>query len=281
MEGRRYQLSPEGMPLFATEFLSEDARVQQAHYDRVVADYVENLSYPHTQEYMHFLDEEFLNEIKDVSLGYTVELCCGRGEAFHLLQQHIEEGLGIDVSERMLKVAHQAFPKERFAFVQGDATRLPLQNRCVDTVIMLGGIHHVPDRRRLFAEIFRILKPGGYFCWREPVSDFFLWRWIRHVIYYISPALDHTTERPLTYKETVPLIEELGFDVQTWKTSGFLGFCLFMNSDVLVFNRLFRFIPGIRAITRMAVLIDKWSVRLPCLKRAGLQVVGVALKPSV
>jgi hypothetical protein len=36
----------------------------------------------------------------------------------------------------------------------------------------------------------------------------------------------------------------------SWKTYGFLGFCLLMNSDVLIFNRLFRFIPGIRAITR-------------------------------
>jgi SAM-dependent methyltransferase len=281
IEGRRYEISPDGIPLFATEYLSDEARIQQAHYDRVVTGYIANLSYPHTQEYMGFLDEELVSELKDGSLGYTVELCCGRGEAFYLLQQRIGEGLGIDVSERMLKVARQSFPKERFTFVQGDATRLPLQDQVVDTVIMLGGIHHVPDRHRLYSEILRILKPGGYFYWREPANDFFLWRWIRKVIYYISPALDHATERPLTYKETIPLMKGLGFDAKTWKTSGFLGFCLFMNSDVLVFNRVFRFIPGIREITQAAVFMDKWTVRLPGLKRAGLQVVGVAQKPGV
>ena len=53
-----------------------------------------------------------------------------------------------------------------------------------------------------------------------------------------------------------------------------------MNSDVLVFNRLFRFIPGIRFITRLAVNLDDLMVRLPGLSRAGLQVIGVAEKPS-
>ena len=51
-----------------------------------------------------------------------------------------------------------------------------------------------------------------------------------------------------------------------------------MNSDVLVFNRLFRFIPGIRALTRLAAKFDDWTVRMPGLRRAGLQVVGVAEK---
>lgn len=279
MEGRRYEFSTDGIPLFATIEISEDARIQQAHYDRVAACYIENLNYPHTQEYMRYLDDELLEDIAGKPLGFMVELCCGRGEAFHLLQDHIEKGLGIDISEHMLKAARQIFPRERFTFVQGDVTMIPLQDRVVDNLIMLGGIHHVPDRHRLFGEIFRVLKPGGYFYWREPVSDFFLWRWLRKVIYYISPALDHTTERPLTYQETVPLLEGLSFKLITWKTSGFLGFCFLMNSDVLIFNRLFRFVPGIRTLTRLAVFIDKWSVRLPGFARAGLQVVGVAQKP--
>ena len=53
-----------------------------------------------------------------------------------------------------------------------------------------------------------------------------------------------------------------------------------MNSDVLVFNRLFRFIPGIRSITRFAAYLDDLVVKLPGLSRAGLQVIGVAEKPS-
>jgi hypothetical protein len=52
-----------------------------------------------------------------------------------------------------------------------------------------------------------------------------------------------------------------------------------MNSDVLVFNRLLRFLPGIREITRWAARVDGWTLKLPGLAGAGLQVVGVAEKP--
>ena len=53
-----------------------------------------------------------------------------------------------------------------------------------------------------------------------------------------------------------------------------------MNSDVLVFNRLFRFVPGIRGIARAFAGLDRLTLRIPGLGRAGLQVVGVARKPE-
>jgi hypothetical protein len=53
-----------------------------------------------------------------------------------------------------------------------------------------------------------------------------------------------------------------------------------MNSDVLVFNRLFRFVPGIAALTRLSTRLDAWTSSLPGLARAGLQVIGVAEKPE-
>jgi hypothetical protein len=53
-----------------------------------------------------------------------------------------------------------------------------------------------------------------------------------------------------------------------------------MNSDVLIFNRLFRFVPGIRGFTRMMTHVDRMTLSLPGMSRAGLQVVGVAEKPG-
>src|SRR3990172_8685212 len=97
----------------------------------------------------------------------------------------------------MSEIARNDLPDDRFFFVQGDATMLPLRNRTIDNVVMLGGIHHVPDRVRLFREGGRILKPGGSFCFREPLNDFALWRALRKIVYRVSNALDHDTERPL------------------------------------------------------------------------------------
>ena len=63
----------------------------------------------------------------------------------------------------MLKTAQSEHAGRPFTFIQGDATTLPLADSVFDSVFMLGGIHHVADRRALFAEIARILKPGGAF----------------------------------------------------------------------------------------------------------------------
>jgi ubiquinone/menaquinone biosynthesis C-methylase UbiE len=43
----------------------------------------------------------------------------------------------------------------------GDATRLPVRDGAVDIVASYGAVHHVPDKRRLFSEIYRALAPGG------------------------------------------------------------------------------------------------------------------------
>lgn len=278
----QYRVSPSGIPLFAERPASLEAARQHDHYQKIADKYVENLGYPHTQEYMAYLDRAFLTHVIQSDLAETAEICCGRGELLELVgQQRIGLGVGVDISPKMLEAAQKRHAQhEGFLFVQGDATQLPLASAQFQSVFMFGGIHHVSDRRRLFEEIFRILRPGGRFYFREPVSDFFLWRWIRSIVYRLSPVLDGETERPLLWQDTVPILQRAGFRLRSWDTYGFLGFCLFMNSDVLVFNRLFRFIPGIRLMTRLSTRIDDLMSRLPGLRHAGLQVIGVAEKPN-
>ena len=85
-------------------------------------------------------------------------------------------------------------------------------------------------------------------------------------------------ERPLRFAETKDPLDAVGLDLLHWQTYGYLGFCLFMNSDVLIFNRLFRYVPGIRAITSVAVRVDDLVARVPGMRMRGLQVVGAAEK---
>ena len=277
-EGHQYALTPEGLPLFAAESSTEEAQAQGQHYDAIAPSYVQNLNYPHTQEYTAFLDRVLRDVVGEGPLGTVAEICCGRGEAFLLFGDRVDRGVGVDMSVAMLKLALSLHSAPRVSFVQGDATQLPLAGESFDTVFMLGGVHHINDRRSLFREVSRILKPGGVFYFREPVNDFLLWRWLRALIYRLSPSLDHKTERPLRWAETVPPLEALGMRCRHWSTHGFLGLCVFMNSDVLVVNRLFRFLPGIRKLTRLSVRLDETFTGLRPLQRAGLQVLGAAVK---
>ena len=93
----RYGITDEGIPLFAEQICSTDAKVQQQHYDKVADAYVTNLAYPHTQEYTAFLDRALLDVVRPGSLDTVAEICCGRGEAFQLLGDRIERGVGVDI----------------------------------------------------------------------------------------------------------------------------------------------------------------------------------------
>jgi len=207
---RRYRCNHAGIALFAQDNLSPQAQVQQRHYDKIASAYIANLEYPHTREYLAYLDGAVLEAVGQRELGTVAELCCGRGEALVLLGSRISRYVGVDISEQMLTATRALHSQPYTVFMQGDATRLPLAPACIDTVIVLGGVHHVPDRPALFAEIARILKPGGRFFYREPVNDFVLWRALRALVYRLSPLLDPATERPLIYGETVPVMERAG-----------------------------------------------------------------------
>jgi len=275
-QSQTYRMSASGIPLFGDAWLSHDAAVQRAHYERIARAYMVNIESRHTREYMKYLDRALEDMVSQAALGDVAELCCGAGEALQLLGNRVGRGIGVDVSPSMLEVARRRVRGESRLFVQGDATRLPLKDRQFDTVVMLGGIHHVNERDRLFAEVARILKPKGSFIWREPVDDFALWRLIRRGVYRYSPTLQADTERPLRLAETRFQLERAGFSLEAWRPLGFLGYCFLMNSDVLAVNRVWRFIPGAALLARLASRLDELLLGLPGLTSGGLLAVGLA-----
>jgi ubiquinone/menaquinone biosynthesis C-methylase UbiE len=277
---QQFPIDEQGILLFVNHTVSEDAERQRTHYDSVAAAYVTNLGYPHTQEYLAYLDNCLIKMIGDKALGTMAELCCGNGEAAELLKGRYQRLVGVDISAAMLRAAAKRHKDKPCGLLQADVTNLPLADATLDSVVILGGIHHVPDRIGLYSEVYRVLRPGGFFFWREPINDFFLWRWLRAIVYRLSPSLDHRTEAPLHLKDTSADLSRAGLQLAEWRPVGFIGFCLFMNSDIMVLNRLFRFVPGIRAITRAVARADDFLLRLRPLRFFGLLAIGHAVRPA-
>jgi ubiquinone/menaquinone biosynthesis C-methylase UbiE len=77
---------------------------------------------------------------------------------------------GIDFTEAMIEKAKINLEKTGFKnieFIQGEIEEMPLPDSSFDVVISNCVLNLVPDKYRAFAEIMRVLKPGGHFC----VSD--------------------------------------------------------------------------------------------------------------
>ena len=50
---------------------------------------------------------------------------------------------------------------ENVEFVEGEAERLPFDDESFDVVVSNGVIDLVPDKDAVFAELYRVLTPGG------------------------------------------------------------------------------------------------------------------------
>ena len=100
--------------------------------------------------------------------GATVlDLGCGAGTDLLIAAQMVGpsgRAIGIDMTPSMLERARQSAIEmglENVELREGLIESLPLEDESVDVVISNGVIDLVPDKDAVFAEVDRVLKPGG------------------------------------------------------------------------------------------------------------------------
>ena len=79
--------------------------------------------------------------------------------------------VGVDFARQMLGLGQEKLARRglarRVRLVQGDALRIPLASGSVDAATVAFGIRNVERPEAAFAEVFRVLRPGGRFACLE------------------------------------------------------------------------------------------------------------------
>jgi len=94
----------------------------------------------------------------------ALDIATGTGElAFEMVRQGARITVGADFCVEMLQVAKRkaALAAVNVGLAAGDAMRLPFADATFDCIVNGFMLRNVADLRATFAELYRVLKPGG------------------------------------------------------------------------------------------------------------------------
>ncbi|OPX75968.1 MAG: arsenite S-adenosylmethyltransferase [Methanosaeta sp. PtaB.Bin018] len=129
--------------------------------------------------------------------------------------------IGVDITSEMVDKARANARKAGYSnidFRQGDLENMPVADNYVDVVISNCVINLVPNKKMVFKEAFRVLKPGG----RLAVSDVVLQRELPDFVKRSTEAYIGCLAGAIMKEEYLEIIKNVGFqDIRVVAESSF------------------------------------------------------------
>ena len=155
--------------------------------------------------------------VLDVGTGTAqipMELC-RQNQSVHVL--------GVDLAENMLRVGRQnvlrAGLDKRIELRRVDAKGLPLPTGSFDAVVSNSIVHHIPEPRRVLAEMVRVTAPGGKLFVRDllrpetaTLVDELVHRYAGDANAHQRGMFADSLRAALTLEEMGGLVADLGLD---------------------------------------------------------------------
>lgn len=121
------------------------------------------------------------------------------------------EVIGIDFTPAMIERARINAEKLGYtnvSFRQGDIEKMPVPNAIADVIVSNCVLNLVPDKKAVFGEIFRVLKPGGHFS----ISDIVLNAQLPTAIQHSAEMYAGCIAGAIQKQDYLRIIEEAGFE---------------------------------------------------------------------
>ncbi|MCW4049113.1 MAG: class I SAM-dependent methyltransferase [Candidatus Bathyarchaeota archaeon] len=120
--------------------------------------------------------EDLLTQIDLSNVKNVLEIGCGVGVlSSYLADKYSWSVTGIDIDSEQIEIARRdQAENEYLKFVEADATNLPYGDDDFDLVLSFDVLHHIPDWVGAIGEIYRVLKPDGFYVLNDLAFSSFL-----------------------------------------------------------------------------------------------------------
>jgi len=109
---------------------------------------------------------DLVNRLGDLKVGSILEVAAGSGVVTRAMATGLPASVSItatDLNQPMIDYARSVGTSRPVVWQSGDAMDLPFDGASFEAVVCQFGVMFFPDRPAAFAEVARVLRPGGVF----------------------------------------------------------------------------------------------------------------------
>ena len=208
---------------------------QREHFDNIAEEYYSARKNENHLRYKQLLFQYFLGDrmFAPGEMIRVLEPMCGYAEGKQIVERYIAsdfEYTGFDYSEVLLGEIRADQPELNVFLC--DVTKYEPPKESFDLIILIGGLHHVPDYAESVCEkLCGGLKKGGYFINFEPTNNNPLVALARCVVYKRNSLFDEETERAFSLRGYDRMFLRAGMSKDRQFFPGLLGYVLYYNPD--------------------------------------------------
>lgn len=217
---------------------------------------------PSTEIYARLADERIDRETRVLDVG------CGHAELLRECLSRARTSCGIELDVDALRRNDVARLK-----AVADAERIPFRGSSFDLVVLAWVLEHLERPERVFAEIHRVLRPGGAVVFLTPNT----WNYVVWLIRAVPHAFHEFFTTRLYGRgehDTFPTRYRMNSPARIERLLGGLGF----RRERLVLNGDPSYLGVNAPLFRLACGIER-LLDLPSLRRARVHIVGVYARP--
>jgi ubiquinone/menaquinone biosynthesis C-methylase UbiE len=147
----------------------------------------------------------------------ALEIGCGNGHGTTLIKKFFNPRniIGIDLDERMIRLAKKRNNDQSISFLVMDAAKLNFPDRYFDAIFDFGMIHHIPNWRDCLKELKRVLKDDGKAILEDLSSDTFK-TYLGRIMKLLS---DHPYADMYSTTDFLNYMKSIGFEIINYKAS--------------------------------------------------------------